>query len=407
MRLLFLNRSFWPDPEATGQFLAELCEDLSAEHEITFVAGPSYHVATKVRGVWRRELLGKIAIIRTWGTRLPKTRLPARLVNLGSYYLLAALAALRVNRPDIIVAETDPPLLGALGVMLKRLWGCRLLYNVRDLYPDIAEATGGVKSRALLKLLEVSNSLTYAWADLIVVLGQDMAERVIAKGVPPEKVVVVPDWVDTQQIRPLAPNPFRAEFPDKFIIMYSGNLGLSQQLESVLEAARRLHFDQQFLFVLIGEGARKQWLQDQAARMSLTNVRFLPYQPKENLAESLSGADLHLVPMIRGAAGCMVPSKIYGIMAAGRPFVAMMEERAEVARFASEFQIGFVIKPGDSEALASTILAAAANREGLASMGQRARRLAEQHFDRRVVTARFAETLTTMGATNPHIYSSH
>jgi glycosyltransferase involved in cell wall biosynthesis len=393
VRLLFLNRSFWPDPEATGQFLAELCEDLSAEHEITFVAGPSYHVATKVRGAWRREAVGKVAIIRTWGTTLPKTRLAARLVNLGSYYLLAALAALRLNKPDVIVAETDPPLLGALGAMLKQLWGCRLLYNVRDLYPDIAEATGGVKSRALLRLLEVSNSFAYSHADLIVVLGQDMARRIVGKGVPQKKVVVVPDWVDTQQIRPVEKTQFRAEFGDRFLVMYSGNLGLSQQLESVLEAARRLHHDRQIAFLLIGEGARKRWLHEQTVRMKLTNVRFFPYQPKENLSESLSAADLHMVPMMRGAAGCMVPSKIYGIMAAGRPFVAMMEESAEVARFASEFRIGYVIPPGDAEALAHTIQDAAANREGLAAMGLRARRLAEQQFDRHVVTAQFAKTL--------------
>jgi colanic acid biosynthesis glycosyl transferase WcaI len=289
-------------------------------------------------------------------------------------------------------------------VMLKQLWGCRLLYNVRDLYPDIAKATGGVKSRALLKLLEVSNSLAYARADLIVVLGQDMARRVISKGVPREKVKVVPDWVDTHQIRPLETNCFRAEFSDKFLVMYSGNLGLSQQLESVLAAARRLHDDRQILFLLIGEGARKKWLQDQTVRMGLSNVRFLPYQPKENLSESLSAADLHLVPMMRGAAGCMVPSKIYGVMAAGRPFVAMMEEHAEVARFASEFRIGFVISPDDSEALACTIRDAAANQKRLAAMGMRARRLAEQQFDRRVVTARFAETLMSLYNSN-HTYT--
>jgi colanic acid biosynthesis glycosyl transferase WcaI len=300
----------------------------------------------------------------------------------------------------VIVAQTDPPLLGALGVVLKQLWGCRLLYNVRDLYPDIAKANGGVKNRALLKLLEVSNSLAYAKADLIVVLGRDMAGRVIDKGVPPEKVTVVPDWVDTGRIRPLETNRFRVEFGDKFVVMYSGNLGLSQQLESVLEAARSLHDDRQILFVLIGEGARKKWLQDRSVQMGLTNVRFLPYQPKENLSESLSAADLHLVPMIRGAAGCMVPSKIYGIMAAGRPFVAMMEECAEVARFASEFRIGFVTSPGDSDALVRTIRQAAANREGLTAMGLRARRLAEQRFDRRVVTARFAETLMNVCNSN-------
>src|SRR5208282_1941306 len=127
-RVLFLNRSFWPDREATGQFLTELCDDLSRDHEVTIVAGPSYHVpGMRSAGIrlWSRESHGKVSIVRTWGTRFPKSNLPGRLVNLGSYYLLAGLAALRLPRPDVIVAETDPPLLGALAALLKRRWGCR------------------------------------------------------------------------------------------------------------------------------------------------------------------------------------------------------------------------------------------------------------------------------------------
>ncbi|MGH7905859.1 MAG: glycosyltransferase, partial [Candidatus Binataceae bacterium] len=176
--LLFLNRSFWPDLEATGQFLTELCEDLSAEHEITFIAGPSYHVAAKRRGVLTRDAIGRVAIIRTWGTRLPKRRLALRMLNLGSYFVLAAIAALWVKRPDIIIAETDPPLLGALGAILKRRWKCRLIYNVRDLYPDIAYANGGVKNRWLLALLSAANQLAYKRSDRVVVLGEDMRQRV-------------------------------------------------------------------------------------------------------------------------------------------------------------------------------------------------------------------------------------
>src|SRR5438309_1407511 len=160
MRILLLNRSFWPDVEATGQFLSELSEDLtSLGHEITVIAGPSCHVAGTRRFPWSHEQYRGVNVIRTWGTRLPKTRLVARLTNLGTYYFLAVIAALCASRPDVVVSATDPPLLGALGALLKRRWRCRLVYNVRDIYPDIAEATGGVKSSLLLKLLELSNRL--------------------------------------------------------------------------------------------------------------------------------------------------------------------------------------------------------------------------------------------------------
>ena len=343
--------------------------------------------------MWSRERRGKVSIIRTWGTRFPKSSLPGRLVNLGSYYLLAALVAFRLPRPDIIVAETDPPLLGALAAVLKRRWGCRLVYNVRDLYPDIAEVNGGVRSPLLLDLLRRGNDYAYQRADLIVTLGHDMARRIIDKGVPTDKVVVIPDWVDCGRIHPLDSNPLRRSFGDKFVVMYSGNLGLSQQLEAVLEAADRLRDDQRILFVIIGDGARKKWLEERARAMELRNAMFLPYQPLEKLAESLSAADLHLIPLAPGAAGCLVPSKIYGILAAGRPFIAMMEEGAEVAQIARESSVGFVVRPGDVDALIGAIRDAVNAPEHLKQMGARARRLAEQRFDRSKVTSSFGSVL--------------
>jgi len=373
-----------------------LCEDLSSEHEVTFIAGPSYHVRTRGRGFIRRETHGAISIIRTWGTRLPKRRLPLRFLNLGTYYMLAGLAALRVKRPDIVIAETDPPLLGALGAMLKRRWNCRLVYNVRDLYPDIAIANGALKNRVLLGLLERANRISYRDADCVIVLGEDMRQRLLAKGVPPEKIALVPDWVDCRKIRPIQSSPFRSQLGESFVVMYSGNLGLSQQLETVLDAAAHLRDDSRIKFLLVGDGARKAWLVERARKLGLTNIEFLPYRPKEELAESLSAADLHLVPLLPGAAGCIVPSKIYGILAAGRPFVAIMEESAEIARLARQNSIGFVVNPGDAEGLSRVIRESAGKRAELLAMGARARRLAEECFDRQVATRRFADVLNSV-----------
>ncbi len=231
-RLLFINRYLWPDIESTGQNLNDLCADLSSEYEITFVAGPSPDPKERRCKPWTTQGDRGYTVLRTWGTRLPKRSLTARLLNFGSFYLLAGLAALTVRRPDILIAETDPPLVGALGALLKHRWGCHFVYNVRDLYPDIAVVTGGVKNRLLLWLLNHGNLLAYKSADLIVVLGNSMRDRVLAKGVPAEKVVVVPNWSDCRAIRPMTNSRYRAEFGDKFVVMYSGNLGLSQQLRS-------------------------------------------------------------------------------------------------------------------------------------------------------------------------------
>ena len=367
------------------------------------MAGPAHRSGFAGFRLWSHEQRGKVSIIRTWGTRFPKSNLLGRLVNLGTYYLLAAVVAFRLPRPDVIVAETDPPLLGALAAVLKRRWGCGLVYNVQDLYPDIAEVTGGVRNPFLLELLRRANDYAYERADLIVTLGHDMAQRIVDKGVPTGKVVVVPDWVDCGRIRPLESNPFRRNFGEKFVVMYSGNIGLSQQLEAVLEAADRLRDDERILFAMIGEGARKKWLEERARAMGLPNVIFLPYQPQENLGESLSAADLHLIPLAPGAAGCLVPSKIYGILAAGRPFIAMMEENAEVAQIAREDAVGFVVRPGDVDALIRAIREAVDAPERLKQMGVRARRLAELRFDRIKVTSRFSSVLASVAMQNQRL----
>jgi len=393
MRVVFLNRSFWPDQAATGQLLTELCEDLSADHEITVVAGRSSYAPDRHGSVPRRYSVGRVSVVATWGTRLPKTNLLTRLLNLGSYYVLAIPAAMRLARPDVLVAETDPPLLGLLGAFLKRWWGCKLIYYCQDIYPDIAMATGDIKSRFLLGMLERANRAAYAASDRVIVLGRDMERRLLDKGVAPEKIVIIPNWVDAQTVRAPAQNAMRMQFGERFVVMYSGNLGLSQRLEAVLEAADRLRDDHRVLFVMIGEGARKKWLEEEARRKGLSNVWFLPYQPKERLGDSLTAADLHLIPLMPGAAGCMVPSKVYGILAAGRPFVAMMEDFADVACLASENRVGFVTPPGDVDALVGAIRSAMNNPGQLKEMGHRARRLAEERFERRVVTRRFAELL--------------
>jgi colanic acid biosynthesis glycosyl transferase WcaI len=393
MRLLFLNRSFWPDLEATGQLLTELCVDLSQQHDVTVVAGPSYHVPPAQKGLWQRDALGNVHILRTWGTRFSKERLTARLVNLGSYYALAAIGALRLARPDVVVAETDPPLLGVLGAALKARWGCAFVYYCQDVYPDVAEVSGALRNPLLLSLLRRANRRAYRSADRIVVLGDDMRQRLLRKGVAADKIAVLPNWVDCEAIRPLVSNPFRAQFGDAFVVMYSGNLGLSQQLDTLLAAAQGLRDDARVLFVFIGEGARKAWLEEQARRAGLRNVRFFPYQPKAALSESLGAADLHVVPLQAGLAGCLVPSKVYGILAAGRPFVAMMDAAAEVAVLARQHRVGFVTPPGDAAALVRVIREARDQPSELQAMSARARALAERQFHRPNLTRRFAEML--------------
>lgn len=392
MRVLFLNRCYGPDAEATGQLLWELCTDLAKVHAVSVVAGPSSSADPSPAN----GRIDGVEVARTWGTRFGKESLAGRLTNLASYFGLAAPTALRLGRVDVVVAETDPPLLGLLGAALKRLWGCGFVYYCQDIYPDVAEATGGVRNQALLRLLHWANEIAYRAADRVVVLGGDMRERLLAKGVPAEKIAIVPNWTDVGHVRPVRRGSLRVSLGDRFVVMYSGNFGLTQPLELVLRAAERMRNDARIVFALIGDGVRRDVLRSWARRARLENVVFLPYQPRAELSESLGAADIHLVPLRAGLSGCLVPSKVYGVLAAGRPLIALMQPDAEVARLVREAGIGWVVDPDDLEGLVSTILEAMSDREALSRMGERARLVAEERFDRTRAVEQFAQVLARL-----------
>lgn len=394
-KILFMNRCFWPDTEATGLLLTELAEDLAASHEVSVICGPANTSARRIWPLLNHDSHGLVRMVRTGGMKLSKRNLLLRLLNLAVYFLLAAIAALR-QPADIIVAETDPPMLGALGAILKKLRGCCFVYYCQDLYPDIAEATAGLRNPLLLWCLRGASAFAYRHADAIVVLSEDMAARLRRKGVPAERITIIPNWIDCEKVKPLA-NPVLLRKPeDAFVVMYAGSLGWPQKLESVLQTAHLMRDDGRVKFVLVGEGARKSALEDTARRARLVNVHFIERQPPSVMSEILATGNLHLIPLAAGAAGCLVPSKVYWTLAAGKPFVAIMDREAEVARLAREFEVGFVAPPSDPAALAKVISEAIDNPDSLKQMGYRGRRLAEQEYDRRRVTRRFAQFLAAI-----------
>lgn len=407
MKLLFLNRSYWPDVEATGQLLTELCSDLARHHRVTVIAGRPNHVDAAGSGRWlHREEHQGVTIIRVGSRRFDKRSLLSRALGWLSYLVLAAWAAFRQDRPDVLVVETDPPLLGALGAILKAWHRCRLVYYLQDLYPEVALALGKLRPGPTAWMLRAATNLGLRRADRVVVLGEDMRRLVLARGIDPDKIDLVPNWTDTDRVRPVEPaGSFRSAWglDGQFVAMYSGNLGLSQGLDAVLAAARRLR-DEPILFLFVGAGAARERLARQAAAWDLPNVRFLGYQPKERLAASLGTADVHLIGLQRGLAGCIVPSKLYGILAAGRPYVAAVDADSDVARVTREHGTGLLVPPDDPAALAAALRACLADRPGLRAMGQRGRRLAEEHYGRAAAVARFAEVLNRACDSRPRPY---
>jgi glycosyltransferase involved in cell wall biosynthesis len=396
LRVLFLNRCYWPDVEATGHLLGELCGDLARKHRVTVIAGQPNFLEQRLPA--RESHLG-VEIIRVGNRRFRKGSFIGRALGLLSYLILAAWEALG-RRPDVLVVETDPPVLGLLGAFLKRWHRCALVYYLQDLYPEVGLILKRLRPGPLTWALRAATQVGLRAADRVVVLGEDMRRRVLARGIDPAKIDIVPNWADADQMRPLPPDErLRRELgaDGRFVVMYAGNLGLSQSLDETLVAAERLR-DEPVLFVYIGDGASKPKLQAFAAAKGLTHVRFLPYHPKDRMSAFFSVSDVHLVTLQRGLAGCIVPSKLYGILASGGAYIAAVDEDSEVTRITEKGRCGLRVEPDDAEALARAVRWCMAHRGELRQMGANGRRLAETALSRGHAVAGFDRALASARA---------
>lgn len=396
-RVLFLNRSYWPEIEATGQLLTELLEDLAPRFRVAVIPGqPNQNPGRERYCAVGRERRRGVTIHRVFSFRFPKRRLFGRACNLLSYFVSAFATALYVDRPDAIVVETDPPVLSLLGDFLRHWHGCKLVVYLQDIYPDLAVGLGKIPDAWWVRWLRSWLFRIYRSADRVVVLSRDMRELLVESGVPASKIECIPNWVDARAVYPVKDaNPFRARhgINGEFVVMYSGNLGMTQPLEHVLLAADRLRDRSDVVVFLVGNGALKPSLEKQANELGLANVKFLDYQAKTDLATSLSAADLHLIPLHPRLARCLMPSKLYGILASGTAILAPAPAQCELGETVRGGNVGLVVSPEDSQALAEAIRWCADHRDAIQAMGQAARALAVQRFDRPGVTARFAELL--------------
>jgi glycosyltransferase involved in cell wall biosynthesis len=349
--------------------------------------------ATVPSGVLRYEEHAGVHVLRASGTRFSKARFAGRVSNYVTYFLSACYAGLRLPQPDVVVALTDPPIIGLAGYLASRRFGVPFVMSYRDVFPEVATLLEDFQSDAVNWMLQEVNRFLVSRADSVIALGETMRERLISgKGADPARTIIIPDWADCDAIVP-APkrNPFSIEhgLADKFVVMHSGNLGLSQNLEAVVGAAAHLQDLTDLVMVFVGEGVKKPVLQRIAVARGLTNVRFLPYQPKSALVHSFAAADCFVVSLKRGISGYIVPSKLYGILAAGRPYVAAMERDSEAVLIAERHSCGLHAEPGDEKSLAAAVRALYSDSARVRLMGQRARQIGLT-FDRKVGVAAYA-----------------
>jgi glycosyltransferase involved in cell wall biosynthesis len=382
VRIVFFNRSYWPDLGATGQLLTELSQDLAKEHglQVTVVAGGE---AAPSFGIVARERHEGVEILRAKGTRWGRRGFLGRFTNYISYFVSALWASFKVGKPDVVVALTDPPIIGLVGWATARRTGARFVFLCQDVFPEVASLLEDFRSDAVNALLERVNRFLLRRADRVVALGETMKKRLVeGKGADARKVTVIHNWADSGLLSPgPKDNAFSREhgLHEKFVVMHSGNIGLSQNLDILLAAASSLG---DVVFLLVGDGVRRKPLQDLAASRGLSNVLFLPYQERERMRDSYATADVFVVSLKRGLSGYIVPSKLYGILAAGRPYVAAVEEDSEVAAITRAHDCGLVVAPGDTEGLVHEIERLHRDRSLARRLGENAGRAAAG-FERR------------------------
>ena len=398
MRICFFNRSYWPDFGATGQLLTELAEDLVARHgcQVSVVCGLSPgggRPAAGGRGLVRREWRNGVEILRAAGTTLPTGRFAARACNYLTYFFSACLAGYRVHPPDIVVALTDPPIIGLAGLWTVRRARARFVFLCQDVFPEVARLLEDFQSGAVNAALQRVSRFIIRRSDRIIALGETMRDRlIVTKGADPEKVSVIHNWSDCAAIVPADKrNPFSLAngLAEPFVVMHSGNVGLSQNLDTLLDAVAALRGQPDIAVAIVGDGAKRAALERRARAEGLANVRFLPYQPRGGLTQSFASADVFVVSLTRGLAGYIVPSKLYGILAAGRPYVAAVEAPSEVATITTTYDCGLLVTPGDPDALAAAILRLKGDPDLARRLGVNARRAALD-FDRPLQVEKYA-----------------
>lgn len=388
MRVLLLNQVFFPDVAATAQHGHDLARHLVEHgHEVVVIASRSMY-GEKGATLAARETVDGIEIHRVGRAVFGKVGILGRVVDFGLFYVMAMLRALTIRRPDVAVCFTTPPFISLVGWILRTVRGTRWVYWVMDLYPDVAVACGVVKERSYLtRMLERINRFCLRRADRTVVLGRCMQERVREKGVDHGQVVHIGVWSDQSEIAPIPrdENPYRHEWGigDRFVVMYAGNAGLAHDVQTMLDAAEMLRDDDSIRFAFVGGGKKKAEIDRFVKERGLGNCILAPYQPRERLDALLTCADVHIVSVLEGLEGMIVPCKMFGIMAAARPALYIGSASSEIARVIEEQSCGVLVKQGNAKGLVSAIQRLRSDSEERMRMGRHAREALSSAYDRR------------------------
>lgn len=408
MKILVITLYYEPDQcQSNGPIIRTLCDDWAAAgHEVTVLTSfPHYNRAAvwpEYQGrLWQRDQVGQVRVLRSY-IFVPRRRSGlGRILNYLSFNLSSTLAGLFTGNQDVIFVMSPPLTIGVTAYLLGLIKRFPYCYNLQDIWPEAAVKLGMLRGRGLIALFARLERFIYRHSRRIFAISEEFKRNLISKDVAAEKIEVIPNFVDTEFIRPL---PKANEFScahglaENYVVLYAGNIGLSQGLEVVLDAAEELRTRREIVFLIVGQGSCRDGLIAEAARRGLPNVKFLPLQPEPAVPLIYAACDVALIPLKRGITEHSVPCKTYSIMAAGRPYIAGVDAGSHVWQLTRAVGCGVCVPPENGPALAAAIVQLQADTEMARNMARNGRAHVERHFARAVVTDRYRVVLESLVA---------
>jgi colanic acid biosynthesis glycosyl transferase WcaI len=394
LRILFLSINYWPDQTGIAAFNIWRCEYLASRgHKVTICTGPPYYPEWRVPEGYRNKLFQReqrngVTILRSWMFVPQRLNTKKRILHEASYLASSFARALGAGKPDLIFVVSPPLGLGLTASALSRLWDVPFVFDVEDLQPDAAAELGMLKGKRVLRALYRVEKMAYDRAALVSSITEGMRQRIVQKGIDAEKVILLPARADST-LYTLRERRSAAEFRSKhglegkIVVSHSGNMGVKQGLEVILEAAERSRERDELRYLFVGDGAMRAQLEERARSRALKNVTFLPVLEQGEFEQMLVATDVALITQQRTVSDIVFPSKTVTLLSAGCPVVASVNSGSEVARVIQRSAAGVVVEPEDAEVLLRAIVDLAGRGETRAAMSERARAFAEESWDER------------------------
>jgi len=385
-RIWIVSELYYPELTSTGYYLTGIAEGLASVYDVSVLCGQPSYYARGVRAP-AREMRNRVDVQRCWATTLDKNKLICKIVNLITISFSIFVAALfRFSRGDIVIAVTNPPSLPYLIALASKLRGARFVLRIEDVYPEVFTRLGILSPQSIpARLLGRASRWLYNNSIRIIVLGRDIRDLVSDKlNSRKDRVIIATNWGDTEAIIPLSlpENRLLAKLNlrGRFVVQYCGNIGRTHGIKDITEAAELLAAESEFHFLLIGWGAKKQWAIQQKQARKLENLTILDPIQSVEFCDGLNACNMAIISFSSGMAGISVPSRMYNVMAAGKPLLAVCDDDSELAAVVREENVGWVVSPGRPDLIASVLREAKANPGRLRSMGERARKAAETKY---------------------------